>query len=80
MRNIDESAISFCAKDSGKRSQRWTRVRRSASFTMVRVYMHDGVAYRVTKLDLESRTAYAVPFNGSYYTVAGEANVKIVHE
>lgn len=45
------------------------------------VYMHDGIAYQVTKLDLESRTAYAVPFIGNYYTVAtGEANVKIVHE
>ena len=43
--------------------------------------MHDGVAYQVTKLDLESRTAYAVAFNGNYYTVAaGETNVKIIHE
>ena len=43
--------------------------------------MHDGVAYQVVKFDLESRTAYAVPFNGNYYTVAaGETNVKIIHE
>lgn len=33
------------------------------------VYMHEGVLYEVLKLDLVSRTAEAVPFDGNYYTV-----------
>ena len=80
MRNIDEKRYKLLHKDSGKESQRWTRVRRSASFTMVRSTCMTR-CLSGAKLDLESRTAYAVPFNGNYYTVAaGEANVKIVHE
>ena len=35
------------------------------------VYMHDGELYEVLKLDLVSRTAEAVPFEGNYYTVPG---------
>ena len=34
------------------------------------VYMHEGVLYEVLKLDLVSRTAEAVPFDGNYYTVS----------
>ena len=81
MRNIDEKRYKLLHKDSGKEI---TEMDESQAFRELHdgaVYMHDGVAYQVTKLDLESRTAYAVPFNGNYYTVAaGEANVKIVHE
>ena len=81
MRNIDEKRYKLLHKDSG---QEITEMDESQAFRELHdgaVYMHDGVAYQVTKLDLESRTAYAVPFNGNYYTVAaGEANVKIVHE
>lgn len=81
MRNIDEKRYKLLYKDSGKEI---TEMDESQAFRELHdgaVYMHDGVAYQVTKLDLESRTAYAVPFNGNYYTVAaGEANVKIVHE
>lgn len=43
------------------------------------VYMHEGALYEVLKLDLTSRTAYAVPFSGNYYTVpAGEMDTKIL--
>lgn len=81
MRNIDEKRYKLLHKDSGKEI---TEMDESQAFRELHdgaVYMHDGVAYQVTKLDLESRTAYAVPFNGNYYTVAaGEANVKIIHE
>lgn len=43
------------------------------------VYMHDGVLYEVLKLDLVSRTAEAVPFDGNYYTVpAGTEETRIL--
>ena len=43
------------------------------------VYMHEGALYEVLKLDLTSRTAYAVPFSGNYSTVpAGEMDTKIL--
>ena len=34
------------------------------------IYLHQGEAYLVTKLDLSSRTAYAVPSDAPYYTQA----------
>ena len=81
MRNIEDRRYKLLHKDSGKEI---TEMDESQAFRELHagaVYMHDGEAYQVTKLDLESRTAYAVPFNGNYYTVAaGESNVKIIHE
>lgn len=81
MRNIEDRRYKLLHKDSGKEI---TEMDESQAFRELHagaVYMHDGVAYQVTKLDLESRTAYAVPFNGNYYTVAaGETNVKMIHE
>ena len=81
MRNIEDRRYKLLHKEDGKEI---TEMDESQAFRELHegaVYMHDGVAYQVTKLDLESRTAYAVPFNGNYYTVAaGETNVKIIHE
>lgn len=43
------------------------------------VYMHEGTLYEVLKLDLVSRTAEAVPFEGNYYTVpAGTEETRIL--
>lgn len=43
------------------------------------VYMHEGMLYEVLRLDLNSRTAYGVPFSGNYYTVpAGSMDTKIL--
>ena len=81
MRNIEDKRYKLLHKEDGKEI---TEMDESQAFRELHagaVYMHDGEAYQVTKLDLESRTAYAVPFNGNYYTVAaGETNVKIIHE
>lgn len=35
------------------------------------VYMHGGVSYQVLRMEQESRTCYALPFLGNYYTVPG---------
>lgn len=81
MRNIEDRRYKLLHKEDGKEI---TEMDESQAFRELHegaVYMHDGVAYQVMKLDLESRTAYAVPFNGNYYTIAaGETNVKIIHE
>ena len=45
------------------------------------VYMHDGELYEVLKLDLVTRTAEAVPFDGNYYTVpAGTEETRILQK
>lgn len=43
------------------------------------IYMHEGVLYEVLKLDLTSRIAEAIPFEGNYYTVpAGTKETRIL--
>lgn len=45
------------------------------------VYMHSGELYEVVKLDMVSKTAYAIPFNGNYYTEVDSAKfIKILKE
>lgn len=45
------------------------------------VYMHDANQYEVVSLDLETKTAQAIPFEGNYYTIpSGETAVRIIHD
>ena len=41
--------------------------------------MHEGTLYEIVSLDLTSRTAQAVPFDGNYYTVpAGTTDIRVL--
>ncbi len=45
------------------------------------IYLHEGKQYQVIRLDQTLRTAYAVPFEGNYYTMpGGTTEVKIIKE
>ena len=80
MRNIDENQYQLIEKDTGKVI---TRMDESQAFREIHqgaVYLHDGDSYQVVELNLESKTGYAVPFHGNYYTVSGgETNIQIIH-
>lgn len=81
MRNIDENQYQLVLYDTGKVI---TRMDESQAFREIHpgaVYLHDGDSYQVTELNLESKTGYAIPFSGNYYTVSGgETNIEIIHE
>lgn len=81
MRNIDENQYQLMERETGKVI---TRMDESQAFREIHpgaVYLHDGDAYQVTELNLESKTGYAIPFQGNYYTVSGgETNIEIIHE
>ena len=81
MRNIDENQYQLMARDNGKVI---TRMDESQAFREIypgAVYLHDGDSWQVVELNLESKTGYAIPFHGNYYTVSGgETNIAIVHE
>lgn len=81
MRNIDQNRYKLIHADTGKEI---TEMDESQAFREIHsgaVYMHDGISYQVTKLDLDTKTAYATDFKGNFYTVScGETNVKIIHE
>jgi DEAD/DEAH box helicase domain-containing protein len=44
------------------------------------VYLHAGESYRVTELDLETRTALVVPYSGDYYTQAKKETTTAIEE
>ena len=80
MRNIDKNKYTLLNQETGKTI---TEMDESQAFREIHegaVYIHDGESYRVVKMDLESKVAYAIPFNGNYYTVAGgETNIHVIH-
>lgn len=80
LRNIDRNRYQLLNKETGKTI---TEMDESQAFHELyegAVYIHDGDFYQVVKMDLESKTVYALPFNGNYYTVPGnEINISIIH-
>ncbi|MBM6802760.1 DEAD/DEAH box helicase [Mediterraneibacter glycyrrhizinilyticus] len=82
LRNMDKTRFKLIVKDDvefvgGRRQAKGpgrevTEMDESQAYHELHpgaVYMHEGVLYEVLKLDLVSRTAEAVPFDGNYYTV-----------
>ena len=69
LRNMDKSRYKLLLE---KEKQEITQMDETQAFHELypgAVYIHEGELYEVLKLDLESRTAYGVPFAGNYYTV-----------
>lgn len=81
MRNIDKNKYRLINQENGKDI---TEMDESQAFRELHdgaIYMHDGVSYQVLTLDTVSKTAYAIPFQGNYYTMAGgETNISMIHE
>ena len=79
MRNMDKTRFKLLAKDN---DHEITEMDESQAYHEIHpgaVYMHDSVLYEVTKMDLVSRTAEAIPFDGNYYTVpAGTEETRIL--
>lgn len=43
------------------------------------VYLHDGMQYQVRRMEPESRSSYAVPYQGNYYTVpVGNTEIRVI--
>ena len=69
LRNMDKSRYKLLLE---KEKREITQMDETQAFHELypgAVYIHEGELYEVLKLDLESRTAYGVPFAGNYYTV-----------
>lgn len=79
LRNIDKSRYKLINKENNKEITEMDEMQAFREIHRGAIYMHDGVQYQVIKLDLESKTAYAIPFNGNYYTMPGSnTNIKII--
>ena len=81
LRNIDKSRYKLINKENNKEITEMDEMQAFREIHNGAIYMHDGVHYQVVKLDLESKTAYAIPFNGNYYTMpGGNTNIRIIQE
>jgi DEAD/DEAH box helicase domain-containing protein len=79
LRNIDKSRYKLIDKENNKEITEMDEMQAFREIHSGAIYMHAGVQYQVIKLDMESKTAYAVPFNGNYYTMpGGHTNIRII--
>ena len=79
LRNIDKSRYKLINKENNKEITEMDEMQAFREIHSGAIYMHDGVQYQVIKLDLESKTAFAIPFNGNYYTMpGGNTNIRII--
>lgn len=71
LRNIDKERFKLINQQNGKDITEMDEMQAYREIHPGAVYLHEGVAYEVTRLNLETKTGEAVPFNGNYYTVPG---------
>ncbi|MDD3368031.1 MAG: DEAD/DEAH box helicase [Lachnospiraceae bacterium] len=81
LRNIDQTRYQLLEKETGRTI---TEMDESQCFHEIypgAVYMHEGTAFEVLTLNLETRMAEAVPFEGNYYTVpSGQQTTRILQQ
>jgi DEAD/DEAH box helicase domain-containing protein len=81
LRNIDKARYKLINKENNKEITEMDELQAFLELYNGAIYLHVGVMYQVVKLDLETRTAYAVPFNGNYYTMpGGNTSIRIIQE
>ncbi len=79
LRNIDKSRYKLINKENNKEITEMDEMQAFREIHSGAIYMHDGVQYQVVELDLESKTAFAIAFNGNYYTMPGSnTNIRII--
>lgn len=79
LRNIDKTRYKLINKENNKEITEMDEMQAFREIHNGAIYMHAGVQYQVVKLDLETKTAYAVPFNGNYYTMpGGNTSIRII--
>jgi DEAD/DEAH box helicase domain-containing protein len=79
LRNIDKFRYKLINQANNKEITEMDEMQAFRELHSGAIYMHDGVQYQVIKLDLESKTAFAIPFNGNYYTMpGGNTSIRII--
>lgn len=80
LRNIDKARYKLINRENGRVVTEMDEMQAFREIHEGAVYMHDGVQYQVSDLNLETRTASAEPFYGNYYTVpGGGTEISVIH-
>ncbi|MBT9776070.1 DEAD/DEAH box helicase [Clostridium sp. MCC353] len=81
LRNIDKARYKLINQENDREITEMDEMQAFREIHRGAVYMHDGNQYQVVKLDLESKTAFAVPFKGNYYTLPGGiTDIRVIKE
>ena len=79
LRNMDQTRFKLILE---KEEREITEMDESQAYHEIypgAVYMHEGTSYEVLSLDLKSRTARCIPFDGNFYTVpAGTKETRVL--
>lgn len=77
LRNIDNGRYKLIRQDTNEVITEMDELQAFRELHTGAVYMHGGVSYQVLRMEQESRTCYAQPFLGNYYTVpAGNTDIR----
>lgn len=71
LRNMDQNRYKLMNQETHEEITEMDEMQAFREVHEGAIYMHGGMQYQVLKLDLESRTAFAIPFQGNYYTMPG---------
>ncbi len=79
LRNMDKSRYKLMNQDNHKEITEMDEAQAFREIHEGAIYMHDGMQYQILRLDLESKTAFAISFNGNYYTVPGsQTTIRVI--
>lgn len=71
LRNIDKIKYKLINQENHKEITEMDEMQAFHELHTGAIYLHDGIQHQVLRLDTESHTAFAIPFNGNYYTMPG---------
>ena len=71
LRNIDNGRYKLIQQETHEAITEMDELQAFRELHAGAVYMHGGVSYQVIRMEQESRTCYALPFSGNYYTMPG---------
>lgn len=81
LRNIDKERFKLINKENNSEITDMSKQQAFLELYENAIYLHDGLQYQIVTLDLESKTAFAIPFSGDYYTEPFvQTVVKIIKE
>lgn len=81
LRNIDKNRYKLMNRDTHQEITEMDEMQAFRELHDGAIYMHDGMQYQVLNLELESKTAFAIPFQGNYYTMpGGTTEIKIIKQ
>ncbi|BCN31630.1 DEAD/DEAH box helicase [Anaeromicropila herbilytica] len=81
LRNIDKNRYKLMNRETHQEITEMDEMQAFRELHDGAIYMHDGMQYQVLNLEIESKTAFAIPFQGNYYTMpGGNTDIKIIKQ